>query len=122
MRKSATEIFLEDYERGKIAKKYVGEELPELSFVDKDFDIALSSHFLFLYSHILNLDFHIGAISEMLRVAKEVRIFPLQNLEVQKSPHLDSVIKKFSSDGYEVATIKVGYEFQRGSNEYLRIR
>jgi len=121
-RRSASEIFLEDYDRGKIHKRYVGDELPMLSFGEKQFDIALCSHFLFLYDHVLTLDFHIKAISEMLRVAGEIRIFPLQNLDVTKSSHLDSVVEKFAGGGYEVETVKVKYEFQKGSNEFLRIR
>jgi len=115
------EIFLEDYERGRREKRYIHGELPHLSFEDKEFDIALSSHFLLLFSHILSLDFHIEAIVEMLRVAREVRIFPLQDLNVATSPHVDAIIKKFS-DRYNVDIVRVGYEFQRGSNEYLRIR
>lgn len=120
-RKSAMRIFLEDYDRGKTEKRYVGDELPVLSFGNKQFDIALSSHFLFLYDHILDLDFHVRAISEMLRVAMEVRIFPLQNLAVKKSKHLDPVIEIFSGRGYDVGVVKVGYEFQKGSDEYLKI-
>ena len=121
-RKSAMELFLKDYERGKTGMRYLGGELPVLSFADKEFDIALSSHFLFLYDHILDLAYHLKAISEMLRVAREVRIFPLQSLDVKMSPHLESVIEKFSADGYETERVKVEYEFQKGSNEYLRIR
>jgi predicted RNase H-like HicB family nuclease len=120
-RKSAMEIFLEDYERGRREKRYIPGELPHLSFKDKEFDIALSSHFLLLFSHILSLDFHIEAIFEMLRVASEVRIFPLQDFNVAKSPYVDAIIEKFS-DKHDVDIVRVGYEFQKGSNEYLRIR
>ena len=120
-RKSATEIFLEDFEHGKIENRYIDDELPGLSFGNKEFDIALSSHFLFLYSHILDLNFHTKAITEMLRVAKEVRIFPLQDLSVKRSIHLDRLIEQFSKDGFRVEVVNACYEFQKGSNEYLRI-
>ncbi len=51
---------------GKTQGKYIPGELPELPFEDQAFDIALSSHFLFLYTDNLTLEFHITAIYEML--------------------------------------------------------
>ena len=51
--------------------------LPDLPFDDGAFDLALSSHLLFLYSEQFDLGFHVRALEEMLRVAAEVRVFPL---------------------------------------------
>jgi hypothetical protein len=76
MRRGAMRSFLDDYEQGLKEGRYIHEELPQLSFSEKAFDLALSSHFLFLYSEHLDFEFHLLAIEEMLRVAKEVRIFP----------------------------------------------
>ncbi len=50
IRVSAMQSFLKDYEQGKKEGRYIYEELPTLSFKEKQFNIALSSHFLFLYS------------------------------------------------------------------------
>jgi len=74
---SSVGLFLADFEEGKRQGRYVDAELQNLPFADGDFDIALCSHFLFLYSEQFSEDFHVTAIQEMCRVAEEVRVFPL---------------------------------------------
>jgi len=113
--------FLDDFSKGKEEGRYISQNLPELSFEDQSFDFVLCSHFLFLYSSQLSAEFHCRAIQEMLRVATEIRIFPLLTLGCQLSPHLESVyefLHKFDRK-YEIQT--VGYEFQRGGNQMLKI-
>ena len=122
IRMAAMKSFLTDYEVGKPAGRYLAGKLPALPFVDQAFDLALSSHFLFLYSTQLSLDFHIKAIAEMLRVAREARVFPLLTLDGVKSPHLPSVMGALRARGFEVEQRRVGYEFQRGGNEMLVLR
>ena len=76
VRMSAMRTFLDDYEKGKEEGRYIPHELPErVPFDDGTFDIGLSSHFLLMYTQ-LGYGFHIDAIDEMLRVCREVRIFP----------------------------------------------
>ena len=113
--------FLMDYEEGLEEGRYIAAELPELPFEDDSFDMALCSHLLFLYSDYLDETFHKASIDEMLRVAKEVRIFPLLTLENKPSPHLEPVIDHLRSKGYRVQVVKTGYEFQKGANEMLQI-
>lgn len=115
------EIFLQDYQQGKQAGRYQAQELPNLNFAEQSYDLALCSHFLFLYSEQCNCDFHVAAIQEMLRVSQEVRIFPLLTLMQETSPYLDFAINKFSNLGYSVAINKVAYELQPGANEMLVI-
>ena len=122
IRTSAMQEFLGDYENGSREGRYVPDSLPFLSFDEKQFQLALCSHFLFLYSDHLDLDFHIHCIHEMCRVAHEVRIFPLLKLGAAPSPHVKQVIKKIEAMGYEADIIKVDYEFQRGGNNMLKIR
>jgi len=110
--------FLSDFEQGLEEGRYSAAELPKLPFEDTSFDLALCSHFLFLYSEHLDLDFHIKAISEMLRVASEVRIFPVVDLNANRSIHLDAVMKMFPNS----ELVKVNYEFQKGGNQMLRIK
>jgi hypothetical protein len=117
----AIEIFLSDYERGKEAGRYQIGELPRLSFADRTFDLALCSHFLFLYSDHLDYSFHLDSIQEMLRVSREVRIFPLLTLMLQRSPYLDRIVEALRSLGYEVSLVSSNYEFQKGGNEMLKI-
>ena len=69
--------FLADYDRGQQKGRYLPENLPSLPFRGNEFELALCSHFLFLYTEQLSLDFHKKAIAEIVRVAREVRIFPL---------------------------------------------
>jgi len=120
IRMEAMTIFLDSYEQGKKEGKYIPASLPVLPFRDGEFDIALSSHFLFLYTDNLSYDFHVGSIREMLRVAQEVRIFPLLEVNANKSPYVERIIKEFRSESIEVR--KVNYEFQIGGNELLIIR
>lgn len=119
IRMAAMKVFLEDFEAGKGAGKYIAGELPVLPFADATFDMALSSHFLFLYSDHLDTDFHLRALLEMLRVAAEVRVFPLLTLDGRPSPHLDFVTAELSRRGLNATIKPVPYEFQRGGNEML---
>jgi hypothetical protein len=120
IRMEAMEQFLDSYNDGKINKKYIPGELPELPFADKKFDISLSSHFLFLYTDNLSYEFHVEAINEMLRVSNEARIFPLLDVNANKSSYVQKIILKFS--GKEIEIRKVSYEFQNGGNELMIIK
>jgi hypothetical protein len=122
IRLSAMDSFLADFESGKQQGRYVAGELPVLPFEDRQFDMALSSHFLFLYSAHLSAKFHLQALQEMLRVAREVRIFPLLALDGSISPYLSLVCEEFARRGFDVQIVKVDYEFQRGGNQMLAIK
>jgi hypothetical protein len=122
IRMTAMKEFLSDYEIGRNEKRYVYAELPVLPFSNNQFDLALSSHFLFLYSDNLSLDFHIQAINEILRVSGEVRIFPLLDVNAIRSPYVEKVIEYYSNMNYSVNELKVNYEFQKGGNTMLRIK
>jgi hypothetical protein len=120
IRMQAMKLFLTSYDEGKTNKKYIPATLPELPFADDEFDIALSSHFLFLYTHNLSYEFHVDAINEMLRVANEVRIFPLLDVNAKKSFYVSKIVADF--DKYDIEIQKVNYEFQIGGNEQLIIK
>jgi hypothetical protein len=115
----AIEKFTQDYDLGKQEGRYKVEELPTLSFHDREFDLALCSHFLFLYSEHYNYQFHYDSIAQMLRVSREVRIFPLLTLMWQPSPYLDRIVEEFSDRGYKVSISQVEYELQPGGNKML---
>ena len=121
VRMDAMRKFLDDYEQGKKDGRYLAEELPVLPFAAKQFDLALCSHFLFLYTGQLSLDFHRSSIHEMCRVAREVRIFPLIDLGVTKSPYVELIIPELEQCGFKVSIEQVPYEFQRGGNEMMKI-
>ena len=121
IRMQAMQVFLDDYDSGRRQGRYVDGELPAINFRDRCFDLAVCSHFLFLYSDHFSEDFHRAAILELCRVACEVRIFPLLGLDGRVSPYVASIVKDLS-DGFEVSIETVPYEFQRGGNEMMRIR
>ena len=121
LRRVSMETFLADYDAGKAAGRYVEGELPAMPFDDGTFDLALCSHFLFLYSPQLDLSFHVTSIIELCRVAREVRIFPLMELGTLRSRHLDPVLAQLADLGYAATIERVDYEFQRGGNEMLRV-
>ncbi len=122
VRMQAMEIFLQDFAKGKQQGRYLDIELPNLAFTDTQFDLSLCSHFLFLYSEQLGAEFHIQAILELCRVAKEVRIFPLLDLSHQPSVHLEAVILALENKGFLANIEEVEYEFQIGATQMLRIR
>lgn len=121
LRTEAMTDFLTDFPSGRQAGRYLPQSLPHLDFPDRSFDLALCSHFLFLYSQTLSLDFHIASIAEMCRLAPEVRIFPLLDMRAIRSIHLTGVLEYLTENGFESQIEPVPYEFLRGANEMLRI-
>jgi hypothetical protein len=122
IRMTAMAAFLDDYPLGKEEGRYVDAELPALPFADASFDLALCSHFLFLYTAQLDEAFHRAAIREMCRVAREIRIFPLVALDGRRSPYVDQAVDELARSRLDVSLENVPYEFQRGGNQMMRIR
>jgi hypothetical protein len=121
VRMAAMRRFLEDFPPGLENGRYRPDELPSLGFGDGEFDLALSSHFLFTYSEQLSADFHVAAIEEMCRVADETRVFPLLNYDGRPSRLLRPVVSELQARGYGAETRRVPYEFQKGGNRLLFI-
>lgn len=104
-------------------EKYVYATLPNLSFQDEEFDMALSAHFLFMYGDRFDYDFHVETITELLRVVKqEIRIFPCIDLKGERYEFLDELIGILRNKGCEVAEVQVPYEFQKNGNTMLQIK
>ena len=55
---------------------------------DTAFDLALCSHLLFTYSKQLSASFHVEAVLEMCRVARESAFSPLGNERRAVTPRL----------------------------------
>jgi hypothetical protein len=113
--------FLADYSAGCESGRYLTGELPRLPIDDRAFDLALCSHFLFLYSDQLSEQFHAESAVELCRVADEVRVFPLITLGNEPSPHVRAVIRAVERLGRKAEIVNVAYEFQRGGNQMLQI-
>lgn len=118
-RMQAMERFLEDYEKGRQQGRYIEASLPALPFEDDAFELALCSHFLFLYSSQIDLESHWAGVRELCRVAREVRIYPLVALEGLESPHLGAVIERLRAEGLSARREPVDYRFQKGANDML---
>ncbi len=121
-RKESMNQFLKDFELGKFERRYIAGELPKLKFKNQEFDLALCSHFLFLYSAQFSLDFHVTSIKELCRVAKEVRIFPLLELGSKISRHFEKIMEIFTNEKYQIKIRNVAYEFQKGGNKQLVLK
>ena len=119
-RTQAMERFLTDFANRK--RGYVTGELPNLPFKSETFDIALCSHFLFTYAHLLDLRFHLESIAEMLRIAREVRVFPMITTEGDEPRWFDDLMDLLWLAGARADIIEVDYRFQRGAETMLRIR
>lgn len=121
IRMSAMRKFLDDYELGEAEGRYVFHELPnKLPYETGSFDIGLSSHFLLMYT-ALGYDFHVRSITEMLRVCKEVRIFPIVDLDANETDLVKDVIQYFKKSR-NVEIVATDYEFQKGENKLLIIK
>ena len=121
IRMTAMKDFLADFPTGKEEGRYLAHSVLSLPFQNRQFDIALCSHFLFLYSEHLSLSFHCEAIREMCRVAQEVRVFPLLTLDGVQSSHLEGVCIILTDSKYPFSIRPVNYEFQRGANKMLSV-
>lgn len=122
-RESALRKFYEDFN----PHYYHYNLLPTLDYEENSFDLLLSSHLLFVYDDRFDYAFHKASILEMLRVAKEVRIFSLvdyKNSRVAKennfSPFVYRIIKELTE--YRCEIIKVDFEFQPKAGYKLQIK
>lgn len=123
VRMAAMQQFLEDFPAGLQEGRYRTDELPNLPFQQRQFDLALCSHLLFTYSEQFSKSFHLDSIKAMCWVAQEVRIFPLlENFSTELSPLLQPVINELKVQGYDIEIQQTDYEFQKGGNQLLRVR
>ena len=69
----------------------------------------------------LGYGFHIRAMTEMLRVCREIRLFPIVDLDANQTDLVSDVIKYFEKN-QSVEIRETQYEFQKGGNKMLIIR
>jgi len=119
MRKKSAAIFVRDLEDHP--ERYVAASLPDLPFDDRQFDLVLSSHFLFTYADRLDQAFHCDALIELHRVCRgEVRVFPLLD-QAGRSLHemTRDLVADLAGRGVGARISQVPYEFQHGGNQML---
>ena len=75
-RRRAAERFLADLAPGRTAGRYLAGTLPRLPFADRAFDLALCSHFLFLYSAAFDAAFSnfgpLNCVEDLPAVARQL--------------------------------------------------
>ncbi len=120
IRTKAMNAFLADFGSG--GNSYAAAQLPDLPFSDAQFNLVLCSHFLFTYSELISTQMHLTFLREVLRVAGEVRVFPILDMDGGPSPHVEPVYDSLTSEGFEISVERVPYEYQKGGNEMLRVR
>ena len=121
-RQATMDTFLADFSLPSASERYIAGSLPELPFADGTFDLLLCSHLLFSYSEQLDGAFHQRSIMEMLRVSKEVRVFPLLEIDGHPSRHLPMILDFIKVHDIMGETVLVNYEFQRGGNQMLTLK
>ena len=121
LRMSNMERFLSDFEHGKQAGRHVDAELPTLLFSDGEFDLALCSHFLFLYTDQFSQGLPHRCNPQDVQGSAEARVFPLLALGGAPSRRVQAVSERLRQAGHAVSIESVPYEFERGGNQMMRI-
>jgi SAM-dependent methyltransferase len=121
LRAAGLAAFADDLERHP--ERYVPGALPDLPFEDGAFDLALCSHLLFTWSDRFDEAWHEAALRELLRVASEVRVFPLVRQGTgDPVPFLEPLLARIREGGVDAVVERVPYEFQVGADRMLRLR
>ncbi|HTI27375.1 MAG TPA: methyltransferase domain-containing protein [Kutzneria sp.] len=117
MRLSAADLFLADLRARP--SRYIAAALPDLPFADDSFDVALCSHLLFTWADHLDEQWHLRALTELVRVARaEVRIFPLV---LQGTGAPIPFLSRLRTALPPSELRDVPYRFQRGAHQMLVI-
>jgi SAM-dependent methyltransferase len=122
-RKQGIETFFNDYEAGLKSQRYLPADLAKLPFPDFTFKVAVSSHYLFDYHANHSQDYTLAVITEMARVAEEVRIFPLIDHHTGKlSERVGPVLVALHQANFAVQVLQVPYQFEKNGNAMLSLR
>ena len=119
-RREVFTAFISDFRTEIRSGLYVSARLPELPFLPKSFDLVLCSHLLFLYSAEFDSEAHLSFLREMLRVGREVRVFPLLDMDGAPSVHLEGTVQKIRASA-QVELVPLPFEFRIGDSKMLRL-
>ena len=112
--------FFADYPRGRDEKRYLpvrGESLP---FAEFEFDLALSPYYFLSPCHQPSLEKQLTWLTELARVAKEVRIYPLED-EGQLSEQLGPILLSLQQANLGVEVRHVSDPLRSKGNAMLRV-
>lgn len=117
--KQAEELFLQDYAKGRVEKRYQPATLPSLPYQTHQFHIALCTDCLF-YHAAIHSDLT-QVVKELCRVAEEVRIFPLLDDQGKVSDELGPLMLFLQKQNFGVEVRQVPFQLLQGGNAMLRI-
>lgn len=114
------QLFLRDYETNP--NHYISGSLLSLPFDAFNFDVTLVSHLMFLYDELLDDEFHLNSLKELLRVTKEkIIIFPLFNLEGEFSEFLEAIKTQLKQLNVDYKLVETEYPVTNNLNKRLEI-
>lgn len=120
-RRQGLELFYNDFDLGRQQGRYLSfDEGQALEIEDYSFDLALITHHLFVNFAELGAAEHLNLIKEMVRVAGEVRIFPLLNKYGETSQLLGPVMLDLQQSDFALEICQVVSQLQKGGNAMLR--
>ncbi len=121
-REKRVELFLNDVSQGKKAGRYQRLQQLPLPFENYQFNLALVCHHLFVNHEEQTLEEHLNLIRELIRVAGEVRIFPLIDKYGQTSNLLGPVLLALQQEDEVASEVKeVPSQIQPTGNAMLRV-
>lgn len=119
-RREAASLFLKDYEAGFAQGRYLGASLPDLGVDDREFDLVLCAHLLFIYAEQFDYAWHLAACLELCRASRgEVRIHPVCGKDGKPYEHLGLLLSDLAAEGVVGRVVDVDYEFFAGSGSTL---
>lgn len=121
IRQKGMNAFFADYVQGLADSRYQAINTIALPFHDFAFDLAVSSHYFFAELENQDIQFHINAIQELARVAREVRIFPLIDRHGVLSALVGPVLLGLQGLNYGTEVRSVTYGLQPKGNAMLRV-
>jgi hypothetical protein len=121
-RRSCYMMFLDDFKENRW--RYLDAQFPYTPFIVRDnFTISLVSHLLFIYDSHISYDTHVSIIKEILRVtSKEVRIYPLINLNFKTSEFVGRIMKDPVFAGVTFELRPTEYMFLSGADMMMVIK
>lgn len=112
--------FLQDYAAGKRQGRYESVLMPELPYVNHQFQLALCSDYVFC-RHAQNSCRPEQVVFELCRVSEELRIFPLLTEKGEISEWLGPVMLELQNNNYGIEIREVSFKNLIGANAMLRV-
>ena len=115
----ALSTFLADFKDGRAQGRYLPATLPQLPFANGAFDLALCSFLFFLRPERHSIPFHIDGLTELVRVACEVRVFPILQLDGRVPDYAEDTYESLRAKKIEVSFESVPPTLHQGADKVL---